>query len=64
MNHERHAVGSHSGIYRVLGNRDHGHGKLFSYHGMKGRKGKDGGIRSGAPVTLRWSFGGASVELL
>jgi hypothetical protein len=30
---------------------------------MKGRKGKDGGIRGGALVKLWWSFGGAVVEL-
>jgi hypothetical protein len=30
---------------------------------MKGRKGKDGGIRGGAPVKLWWSFGGAAVKL-
>jgi hypothetical protein len=30
---------------------------------MKGRKGKDGGIRGGAPVELWWSFGGAAVKL-
>jgi hypothetical protein len=30
---------------------------------MKGRKGKDGGIRGGATVKLWWSFGGAAVKL-
>jgi hypothetical protein len=30
---------------------------------MKERKGKDGGIRGGAPVKLRWSFGGALGKL-
>jgi hypothetical protein len=30
---------------------------------MKGRKGKDRGIRGGAPVKLWWSFGGAAVKL-
>jgi hypothetical protein len=30
---------------------------------MKGRKGKDGGIRGGALVELWWSFGGAAVKI-